>query len=532
MTPMLLHSITSNDVSDRFAANTDARSEPTMNHDASAVRSDDVRAVHSLIARGDLVALRVRVSASSVQTLPRYMLDAAIALYEGRMDRSRRCFDQALRAASQRDLPYVFDLLAPLLILDGSLERYESLRNSIHADDYLAGAFAATDSIAAARRGDRAASIIAAETALDLNANCDDEVLGGRILLRLAYAALQRRDFAAAATLAERSARTLQLGGAHRAAATAYSIAYNVHHAGTGDFERAEIHAAKLVAAARRSADVALENLGLVAQYEMACEAGDDVAAAALRRRIDLLALPEQYGERFARGVSDALLAAFRDDAAAFHVNAALLRDVLAPDRPGMALASALQSLSAAALGDFEEARRRSRAALGLASLGDPSEPAYSMRHRVLARALAASTCVLIGDNVRAERATTRRSADDKCGMLAIVSVARGADFTKLPKRIRGYGRVVAMVRREIDRSFRSSLLSESEYGVLVLLADGLSAPQVAERTGRSVHTIRAHTRSIIAKFGVSGRPAAIAFAQARGLLFRGEPSGIAFSQF
>jgi DNA-binding CsgD family transcriptional regulator len=120
---------------------------------------------------------------------------------------------------------------------------------------------------------------------------------------------------------------------------------------------------------------------------------------------------------------------------------------------------------------------------------------------------------------VRAERATLRHAGKDEHSVLALVRVAHGADVHDAPRRLWGYARAVALVRDAIRRSFRNFDLSESEFVVLRLLAQGMNAPQVALRTGRSVHTIRAHTRSIIAKFGVSGRAAAIAHAQLHGLL-------------
>ncbi|MBD5656691.1 MAG: response regulator transcription factor [Candidatus Eremiobacteraeota bacterium] len=52
---------------------------------------------------------------------------------------------------------------------------------------------------------------------------------------------------------------------------------------------------------------------------------------------------------------------------------------------------------------------------------------------------------------------------------------------------------------------------------------DGLSAPQIAHQTGRSVHTIRVHVKAIISKFGVSGRNAALSFARKNGLLSTAE---------
>jgi DNA-binding CsgD family transcriptional regulator len=61
--------------------------------------------------------------------------------------------------------------------------------------------------------------------------------------------------------------------------------------------------------------------------------------------------------------------------------------------------------------------------------------------------------------------------------------------------------------------------LTPSEFAVLAFLAEGLSAPQIARATSRSVHTIHAHTRGIIAKLGVSGRLAAVSQARRIGLI-------------
>jgi len=65
----------------------------------------------------------------------------------------------------------------------------------------------------------------------------------------------------------------------------------------------------------------------------------------------------------------------------------------------------------------------------------------------------------------------------------------------------------------------RAGPLTTAEVEVLTLLGHGLSAPRIAVETNRSVHTIRAHTRSAIAKLGVSGRGAAIARARSDGIL-------------
>ena len=61
--------------------------------------------------------------------------------------------------------------------------------------------------------------------------------------------------------------------------------------------------------------------------------------------------------------------------------------------------------------------------------------------------------------------------------------------------------------------------LTAAEIEVLRALAEGKSAAAIATETGRSVHTVRAHTRAIIAKLGSKGKVAAIAAARKAGLI-------------
>ena len=95
------------------------------------------------------------------------------------------------------------------------------------------------------------------------------------------------------------------------------------------------------------------------------------------------------------------------------------------------------------------------------------------------------------------------------------------ADLTKL-----GYGdmaRLLAAVDQTL--SFREAAgigggdLTPSEVDVLRLLADGLVPKEIAERTDRSVYTIRVHIANVIAKLGCHGRSEAIRKAQQQGLI-------------
>jgi two-component system nitrate/nitrite response regulator NarL len=61
--------------------------------------------------------------------------------------------------------------------------------------------------------------------------------------------------------------------------------------------------------------------------------------------------------------------------------------------------------------------------------------------------------------------------------------------------------------------------LSARENEVLVLIADGLSAPDIGKRLHLSPATVKGHLKSLYEKLGVSERAAAVAEAMRRGLL-------------
>jgi len=71
---------------------------------------------------------------------------------------------------------------------------------------------------------------------------------------------------------------------------------------------------------------------------------------------------------------------------------------------------------------------------------------------------------------------------------------------------------------RERDRS-AVSLLSEREVQVLLLIAEGLSNPEIGERLFISSSTVKTYVKSLLDKLGVHDRAAAVAEAMRRGLI-------------
>jgi two-component system, NarL family, nitrate/nitrite response regulator NarL len=102
-------------------------------------------------------------------------------------------------------------------------------------------------------------------------------------------------------------------------------------------------------------------------------------------------------------------------------------------------------------------------------------------------------------------------SRDEICDTVA--AVARGE--TRLSPEIQGELVRQIQMRAVGDRP----VLSQREREVLELIAEGLSAPEVAKRLHVSPATVKTHLQSLYEKLGVSDRAAAVASAMRNGLL-------------
>lgn len=91
-------------------------------------------------------------------------------------------------------------------------------------------------------------------------------------------------------------------------------------------------------------------------------------------------------------------------------------------------------------------------------------------------------------------------TAEELCA--AVTAAARGEQV--MSPRLRGHTRTVLTAR---------------ERQILAFVADGLSAPDIAQRLTLSPHTVKTHLRNIFDKLGVADRAAAVASAMRRGLL-------------
>lgn len=116
--------------------------------------------------------------------------------------------------------------------------------------------------------------------------------------------------------------------------------------------------------------------------------------------------------------------------------------------------------------------------------------------------ALAAGACGVLSKDVTAEEMGA-----------AIRSVASG-ESVLAPQAQTGVARAIRIRARD-DRP----VLSDRERQVLVLIATGLTAPEIAHRLQLATGTVKSHMLHVYEKLAVSERAAAVAEAMRRGLL-------------
>lgn len=131
-----------------------------------------------------------------------------------------------------------------------------------------------------------------------------------------------------------------------------------------------------------------------------------------------------------------------------------------------------------------------------LAALVRENAPTRVLLLSALATSDAATEAIAAGAAGVLDKSST---AEELCR--ALVAVASGE--TVVSPRLVGNG----------------SGLSAREREVLGLVAEGLSAPEIAARLTLSSHTVKTHMRNLYEKLGVTDRAAAVAVAMRRGLL-------------
>jgi DNA-binding CsgD family transcriptional regulator len=413
---------------------------------------------------------------------------------------------------------YLLELLLPLLINTNEIdEAEEALQATDDTAAELAPAFAALRAVVAARQGNDSASAWYAREALRSGRAVDNPMIVGRVLQRTALAAFYREDFEEAQDRALEAARWYERLESHRNTATAYSILYVIAHDWTGDPDLSRYYARRMTMTGHLAEDLAMENWGLLAQFEVAAEAGDARRVGSLRGRLLSNPLNEQYyRERFSYGISEVLAQGWAGRFDAARVGLTSLRQAETLTLSERALCDALLAIVAVSTWHTELARRRARRTISLTAEHSRNEPLFERRRRRLARVLAAAVCIVLGDTVRGRRALSRIVDPEQ--MFAGLITPRGMDQTAVPVFMRGYAKFLNQACAQADTVRPTHGLTEAEMEILKTLPGGLTLRTIASSLGKSKKTVERQVGSIYAKLHVANRAQAIRRARDLGL--------------
>ena len=470
---------------------------------------------YHLAAIEDRNTLRALAADRTRTSEDRALLRAVVRQYDGDVDGAVRILRQEMKRLSGPAFAAAADTLAPILVMRHENDEVLAVAGQLEGVGWCAAA-EAFRALAAADVGDRPAArkhLDAADEALEYE---PDDVVRFRVLQRMARAAYYLDEHERALDLALSSARLSSRRGAWRAAAGAYSIAYSVHHSVTGDVREADRFAQLGRDAATRGEDESFLQMALVAEYELAVRFADDERVLRLEADIRARLLPEQYRERFVLAMSMAIARGWTD-LGAMRTMLAVLRATEGCSAGQWSLCTALIALAEAATADDAAARVSVREAV--ARLGRPAtRVAYERRDRRLARAVASAACVLLGDDVRAERVVAARESREGDEGGSFTRIDAHGDARPCAARAPRHRACSARVRQA--RGARAACgLTDAQYEVLRLLSRGWSAGKIAAETGRSVNTVYKHTRVIHSKLDASSTPEAVAKARERGFL-------------
>jgi DNA-binding NarL/FixJ family response regulator len=461
----------------------------------------------------DDIQRQISRSSGSAQAL----FQAIVAQYDGDVDGAIRKLRHQLRSAKGLDRAAAADLLAPILVMREDLQGVSDLADVLEEEGWLSSAEAFRALIAGAQ-GDRKSAIAHADAARVALSTEADEVIQFRVLQRLALAAFYLQRWGEALELATSSAAISSRLSAWRAAAAAYSIAYNVHHGVTGDFREADRFVGLWRDAALRSKDQSFLQGALVAEYELAALFADEPRLDALDRELKRRLLPEQYAERFTFTFSTALVRG-ASDIVVMRTLLQVLQDTPGRSKGERSLCSALIGVACAALLEDDAARRHIREAIS--HLGRPSmrDRAYEQRYRRMARAAVCAACIMLGDDVHAERILCVQEIQAAEPMDGLPALIRASAWSAFSPAFRGIARVFALATEMRIARLSPAGLTRAEFEVLRLLSSGWSAGRIAQATDRSVNTVYNHTRAILSKLHVSRASEAVAVARQRGFI-------------
>jgi DNA-binding NarL/FixJ family response regulator len=427
-------------------------------------------------------------------------------------------FKRGVAHSEGRIRQYLLELLIPYLLNNPQLDEAEEALDEV--DDSvaeLAPAFAGLRACVSARQGNDVASAWFAREALDSGRAVDNPMIVGRVLHRTAMAAFYRENFDEAQDRALEAARWYERLESHRNAALSYSLLYVIAHDWIGDADIARFYARKMTMSAHLAVDVSIENWGVLAQLEVAAEAGDARRLQSLRGRLLSNPLNEQYyRERFSYTISDVLAQGWAGRFDLARVALTSLRQTEALSLSERALCDVLLAVAAMSTWHTDLARRLARRTIGLTVERSGKEALFEARRRRIARILAAAVCIALGDAVRGRRALSR--AVDPEQRFAAAIGATAMDEEQTPPLMRGYAKFFNEACRAAAILRPSHGLTAAELEILKVLPGGMTLGSIASSLGKSRKTVERQVGSIYAKLAVGNRAQAIQRARELGI--------------
>jgi ATP/maltotriose-dependent transcriptional regulator MalT len=408
--------------------------------------------------------------------------------------------------------------------LDGAIALYRSGMQDERFDSETRTKSAAALALACAMAGDR-------EAALDAMGFCSSALASGSVEIRalvrhrLAYAHLTLGEFSLAEHYANECAELAHSAGLESIAARAYSILQNVAAVTYVDRVLMCRYAEMCLRSAEAAGDRALQIFALESLIFIACMQGNDElfeTSSTRMRAVQGRATPQNpVWLRFVLAVREGGRGG--TERAIGEMNR-LDRAKLSP------AANVLIDAMLAVLYAADEPQR-SEALLARPVLVSADGNLEVMRHLVYAQAFHALGHWLIGRGRAARRSRMPNAADLWPADAAVINVigticSTSRQTITAQQLVQLTEPLVALGYLGYARFLRSVLkpaaiheLTRTELDVLRELRMGGTTAEVAERLGKSSHTIHSHIKAACSKIGCSGRVAAVTYAAAQGWL-------------
>jgi ATP/maltotriose-dependent transcriptional regulator MalT len=457
------------------------------------------------------------------------MLDAG----RGNFELAQPAFTAAIAAAADPDLRLaIVHRYAIELVRNGKdcVDLLEPYANDEHLEPALRVPLLATLATAYLAQREIPRAMSAIESALVLQVHSGDDVRA-RVFQQAAHVFFQD---AATRDRAERYAR-MAIEAALRqnlyeVAARAYSVLYNLKYDNDDLLGSLEI-LERLQDCARKAAATRTWLYGVMASYDIQAEMGNEKALQQLDATLEehhASLPPETRGETLLPAL--ALREAWRGDfnrafrllaGSAFAQRNSERRALRAAETALYAMSAGLQDEGDSATDDARHAlegsdasKRTVRARL-LMALAEIVRGRLSSAHRLISAAehetrANMSRLRALCDAVRTLYRVQMQQADAPALLAALERL-----------RLEQFGGYASLLDRlplgSAGEQAAFGTLTPAEREILLLLAKGASTKDVANKTGRSPHTVDTHIRSICRKLGCSGRREAVALATNQG---------------